>query len=135
MSELCHTNIFRNNKKEMSSSSSSLGNSQQQQQPEIMAQHPPSKKLKVTRKPPPDALQQKFKPFVQAAYDMVSNPANSNAIRFTEDGNAIEILDSALFSERVLPRYFKHKNISSFIRQMNMYGFEKIGKSNSQIQL
>ena len=90
---------------------------------------PSSKRQKVNHKPPPDALQHKFKPFVQAAYDMVSNPANSGAVRFNHDGTAVEIIDVSAFSDKVLPRYFKHKNISSFIRQMNMYGFEKIGKS------
>ena len=69
-------------------------------------ENPPAKKMKGARKPPPDALQQKFKPFVQAAFDMVSSPENADAIRFSDDGTAIEILDSALFSERVLPKYF-----------------------------
>lgn len=85
-----------------------------------------SKRQKAAHKPPPDALQHKFKPFVQAAYDMVSNQANWAAVRFNKDGTAVEIVDVSLFSDKVLPRYFKHKNISSFIRQMNMYGFEKI---------
>ena len=89
---------------------------------------PSSKRQKANHKPPPDALQHKFKPFVQAAYDMVSSAANSNAVRFNKDGTAVEIIDVSAFSDKVLPKYFKHKNISSFIRQMNMYGFEKIGK-------
>lgn len=88
----------------------------------------PAKRQKVNHKPPPDALQHKFKPFVQAAFDMVSNPANNHAVRFSDDGASVEIIDVSAFSDKVLPRYFKHKNISSFIRQMNMYGFEKIGE-------
>jgi heat shock transcription factor len=94
-----------------------------------------SKRQKTVHKPPPDALQHKFKPFVQAAFDMVSHPANHHAVRFSNDGTAVEIIDVGAFSDKVLPRYFKHKNISSFIRQMNMYGFEKMGGSPKRLSL
>ena len=46
-------------------------------------------------------------------------------IRWSDDGSAIQIEDTQLFSTFVLPRFFKHNKYSSFVRQMNHYGFTK----------
>ncbi len=80
-------------------------------------------------------------PFISSTYNMLQNkdafddvfdntPAdgnndNSKYVRWSESGTAILISDELGFSTHILPKYFKHKNISSFIRQLNIYGFNK----------
>lgn len=39
--------------------------------------------------------------------------------------DSVLIKEQGALGTRVLPRYFKHGNVSSFVRQLNMYGFRK----------
>ena len=68
--------------------------------------------------------------FIQKLWDIMH--ANTlltqegvGVIHWSKDGSVIEIQNTELFSTFVLPRYFKHNNYSSFVRQMNHYGFTK----------
>ena len=64
--------------------------------------------------------------FLEKLYNILKNKKNNNIIKWNEDGTKIIILDSIKFSNTILPKYFKHDNYSSFIRQLNIYGFRKI---------
>lgn len=45
----------------------------------------------------------------------------------TED-SGFTVIDSKKFEKQILPQYFKVSDISSFIRQLNMYQFHKQNK-------
>ena len=60
---------------------------------------------------------------------MVSDPSTDHIVRWTDDGNSFLVLDEFSFAKQLLPLYFRHKNFSSFIRQLNFYNFKKRGQA------
>lgn len=65
----------------------------------------------------------KPKTFVYTTFDMVNELKNSSAIGFNLEGDVIEIRDLDLLADKILPVYFRHRNVTSFYRQLNSYGF------------
>jgi hypothetical protein len=47
-------------------------------------------------------------------------------VSWIETYNGFKITNVHEFTEKVLPKYFKHQNFSSFVRQLNLYGFTKV---------
>lgn len=45
---------------------------------------------------------------------------------WNEEGTNFTIFDVEKFEQEILPVYFRHRNFSSFVRQLNMYDFHKI---------
>lgn len=42
-----------------------------------------------------------------------------------QSGNSFHVFDQGRFSKEVLPKYFKHNNMASFVRQLNMCEYKK----------
>mmetsp|Transcript_5346 Transcript_5346/g.6126 ORF Transcript_5346/g.6126 Transcript_5346/m.6126 type:complete len:562 (-) Transcript_5346:96-1781(-) len=63
--------------------------------------------------------------FIHKLYDMLEDGNISHLIWWTENSESFCLLPGEEFS-KVLAQYFKHTNIASFIRQLNMYGFHKV---------
>ncbi|ORX82800.1 hypothetical protein K493DRAFT_167356, partial [Basidiobolus meristosporus CBS 931.73] len=64
--------------------------------------------------------------FLNKLHKMVGEPTTNELIRWSEDGTSFIVTKHEEFAKEVLPRFFKHNNFSSFVRQLNMYGFHKI---------
>ena len=70
-----------------------------------------------------------FSNFLLKLYQILENDQYKNIIHWGENGQFFIVKNIHDFTENILPKYFKHNNYSSFIRQLNMYGFHK-KKSN-----
>ena len=68
----------------------------------------------------------KIQPFVKKLKSILNEPTNKNLITWDEKKYTLVIIKPEEFSIKILPFYFKHCNFSSFIRQLNIYGFNKI---------
>ncbi|GMH18705.1 hypothetical protein Nepgr_020546 [Nepenthes gracilis] len=65
-------------------------------------------------------------PFLLKTYMLVDDPAMDGVISWNAEGTAFVVWQPAEFARDLLPTLFKHSNFSSFIRQLNTYGFRKV---------
>lgn len=70
-------------------------------------------------------------PFVEKVWSLVNDASNHDYINWMPDGESFYIVDKEGFEREILPKYFKHCKFSSFIRQLNMYGWHKVLDINS----
>ncbi|KAK4477481.1 hypothetical protein RD792_016705 [Penstemon davidsonii] len=64
-------------------------------------------------------------PFLTKTYDLVDDPTTNDVVSWNESGTTFVVWKNAEFAKYLLPNYFKHNNFSSFVRQLNTYGFRK----------
>ena len=71
-----------------------------------------------------------FPNFLLKLYQILENEEYKDIIQWGENGKYFIVKNVHDFTEKILPKYYKHNNYSSFIRQLNMYDFHK--KKSSQ---
>ncbi|XP_009108632.1 heat stress transcription factor A-6b [Brassica rapa] len=65
-------------------------------------------------------------PFLTKTYDLVEDSRTNHVVSWSQANNSFIVWDPESFSMTLLPIFFKHNNFSSFVRQLNTYGFRKV---------
>ncbi|KAK4752772.1 hypothetical protein SAY87_021570 [Trapa incisa] len=65
-------------------------------------------------------------PFLTKTYQLVDDPTTDHIVSWGEEDATFVVWRPQEFARDLLPNYFKHNNFSSFVRQLNTYGFRKM---------
>lgn len=69
----------------------------------------------------PDSSRSLPTPFLNKTYQLVDDTAIDDIISWNDDGSTFIVWNPTEFARDLLPKYFKHNNFSSFVRQLNTY--------------
>ena len=81
-------------------------------------------KMLVGPRPPQNAI------FIHKLYQILEDDSLHDLIWWTPSGSSFMIKPVERFS-KALATYFKHTNITSFVRQLNIYGFHKVSHDHN----
>ncbi|XP_050172671.1 heat shock factor protein 2 isoform X2 [Myiozetetes cayanensis] len=110
---------------------------QQQPQPQAQAPAPtqapaPAPAPQPPQQPPPFAGPG-VPAFLSKLWALLGETPSNQLITWSQNGKSFLVLDEQRFAKEILPKYFKHNNMASFVRQLNMYGFRKVVHVDSGI--
>lgn len=60
-------------------------------------------------------------PFLSKTYEMVDDPSTDSVVSWSQSDKSFVVWNPPEFARVLLPKFFKHNNFSSFIRQLNTY--------------
>lgn len=72
----------------------------------------------------------KTSPFILKLAQILDNPEYHELISWTPCERAFVVHQPYEFSTHLLPKYFRHSNYGSFLRQLNFYSFIKLKNHN-----
>ncbi|KIY62133.1 winged helix DNA-binding domain-containing protein [Cylindrobasidium torrendii FP15055 ss-10] len=64
--------------------------------------------------------------FVKRLYRLLEDPSVQHIVSWSPHGDTFMVKDINEFTASILPKFFKHSNFASFVRQLNKYDFHKI---------
>ncbi|MFS7967992.1 putative transcription factor HSF-type-DNA-binding family [Helianthus anomalus] len=71
--------------------------------------------------PPPMSSVNAPPPFLVKTYDMVDDAATDKFVSWGAANNSFVVWNPPEFARDLLPKYIKHNNLFSFVRQLNTY--------------
>ena len=63
--------------------------------------------------------------FPAKLYRLLEDPTSQEYVSWLPQGRAWKILNQHAFEEKIIPLFFRHANLSSFMRQVNGWGFRR----------
>ncbi|KAF9272638.1 hypothetical protein BGZ68_002242 [Mortierella alpina] len=63
--------------------------------------------------------------FIDKLYKMVEDPSIQHLISWAKEGDMFYVFNCIELSSSVLPKFFKHNNWQSFVRQLNIYRYDR----------
>lgn len=70
--------------------------------------------------------------FPQKLMEILSDPANEDAIAWHPNGKVFVIINRQIFSKHVLPKYFRKTKYPSFTRKLNRWNFTRLTRGRQQ---
>jgi len=66
--------------------------------------------------------------FLRKTWELINNVSKTcpDIACWSADGRSFLVKDQETFTSSIIPRYFRHSKFSSFVRQLNFYGFKKL---------